>query len=200
MDTTGKLLDMKCLVLCGNAGAGKDTVANYVRDYLGESDIGSVKFSKSLKLACAAIYHWDYNMLDFWEYKEECDPVQGVPRRQLLKQWGMIGREVDPNTWVDSALAEAKANALYHQAFIATDCRFANEQEGLEYTFGSTLFVRLHKRELSKRCPEITQSCHPSEDLSDLTFNMEFTVETGDFDELRRIARYLAEGFFHDLR
>lgn len=93
-------------ILIGQAGSGKDTVANYLYVFH-----GFVKLSFAAKLK---------------EIAEEMFPaLWQSSRRQLLQDLGVKFREVEENCWVDFLLKDVHE----YQKIVITDCRFENEYE-----------------------------------------------------------------------
>jgi len=73
---------------CGAAGAGKDSVANYLHDHYGVARFG---FSWPLKdLVCKA-YGWDRKQIDNYDYKSAVAPVRSVWRDEVAEIcWGQF--------------------------------------------------------------------------------------------------------------
>lgn len=212
------LKDMKCIAIIGRAGSGKDTVAKYISEYIygtGFDHACSLKFSEPLKEACCSIFGWDIGQINNLEYKEEPIhdelqasrytlrpdgsydrfPVYLTTRRSILQYIGTnVFRALDPDVWVKAAIREADEIATHCEVsfFVSTDCRFPNEQAGLQRAFGSTYFVRLH------RAGEKQRDTHESEKVDLLHADVEFHVASGDLERLRQIAKIVVHDFLSE--
>ena len=127
----------KIISLSGLAGAGKDTVADFLCDNYGYKRIS---FAAPLKDVCTAIFGWDREMLEgrtkearearevsdtFWS--ERLDRPGFSPRRALQE----LGTDVlrthfHSDIWL-AALEHKVMQAGPEERFVITDCRFENE-------------------------------------------------------------------------
>jgi energy-coupling factor transporter ATP-binding protein EcfA2 len=200
------LKKQKCLVLIGKAGAGKDTVADMIHDAHQSPRPHPFRFSEPLKDAVARIFGWSSYMLGNLAYKEEKldKPLKTIDgrnlwtRREVLQYVGTdVFRTMDSNVWVTAALraASARAGAFDTNGYICTDCRFPNELEALVAHFGEVFVVRLVK--VGGVQSEAT--AHSSEtEISQLRFDKSYSLDAGDFDGLKAVARQLKTYFDAD--
>jgi hypothetical protein len=127
----------RIISLSGLAGAGKDTVADFLCSQYGYQRIS---FAAPLKDVCAAIFGWDREMLEgrtkearserevpdtFWS--DRLDRPDFSPRRALQE----LGTDVlrthfHPDIWL-AAFEHRVARAGPEARFVITDCRFENE-------------------------------------------------------------------------
>jgi hypothetical protein len=136
---------MKQLILgfCGAAGAGKDTVAQYIYEYAGP--LGSARrlaFAEPMRDMLLALGIPEKYMYDR-ELKEQPVPGFGRSYRQLAQTLGTEwGRQLHgENFWVN-ALAARVAKAK-EDIILISDVRFPNEVEWLHRTGG--FLVKVHR-------------------------------------------------------
>jgi hypothetical protein len=127
----------KIISLSGLAGAGKDTVADFLCSEYGYQRIS---FAAPLKDAAAAIFGWDREMLEgrtgenrqareapdaFWA--ERLGKPNFSPRRALQELGTDVFRtHFHPDIWLTS-LENKVRKAGSDERFVITDCRFENE-------------------------------------------------------------------------
>ena len=173
--------------LCGFAGAGKSTVANYLVD---QYDFTRLSFAAALKDVCAALFHWDRARLEgrtpedrawreipdeFWSKK------MGQPwtPRYALQYVGteVMRNNLHRNIWVDRIAVQLHALSP-NARVVFDDARFSNELSTIE-SFDGTLLVlgrdtgnfteehrRLWNAAFDTTVPQpttITTHLHPSE-------------------------------------
>jgi len=114
--------------LVGLAGAGKDSLADYMIENFGVTKLG---FSYALKELACEHFGYDFDRLSDLDYKEEQDPnlADGWTRRRVLQHIGTEGfRAVDPDHWVKIAMKTASTMlAAGAPAVVFADVRFMNE-------------------------------------------------------------------------
>lgn len=127
----------KIISLSGLAGAGKDTVADFLCSNYGYQRIS---FAAPLKDACAAIFSWDREMLEgrtkaAREAREIPDTFwadrlgrPGFSPRRALQELGtdVLRNHFHPDIWL-AALECRVTTADPEDRFVITDCRFENE-------------------------------------------------------------------------
>ncbi len=197
----------KILVITGKAGAGKDTLAQMVREEIYGSDNNSLrgfKFSAPLKDAFCDIFGWNRGLIDSLEYKQA---RLGTPfvtqgdeelwtRREIMQYLGTdVFRKGDPDVWIKAALSQA-ANAMpFVDGYVCTDCRFPNELKALRDNFGSVYtldLVKIGGDQLSGK-----SSAHESEQGPYGDEEKAFaSLLAGDINGLRAVAFDLAHRVF----
>ncbi len=136
------------IALMGNKGAGKDTVAKYIKKYAkGFKKIYILSFADSLKDATACIFGFDRKMLEgstpaSRAWREQ--PLlylsnkmnKRVTPRWLLQRIGtdILRKHLYDGIWVDSVINKITKLTLEEKnsLFVITDCRFKNEIEALQ--------------------------------------------------------------------
>lgn len=209
MDKT--LNDFPILVIMGKAGAGKDTLAEMIKEYIfgtAPVTLKTIRFSDPLKNMCAAIFGWERSCMEDLAYKEEIlkEPMScelGImlrTRREVFQYLGSLYRQMNINVWVDASMRKATEDLAfnYPDGYISTDCRYQNEQAAICSNFKEHCFVKLHRT--GNVVPITAASDHESETgFDDLYCNMEFYVEDGDMVQMRSIARMIGTSFFSHL-
>jgi DNA polymerase III delta prime subunit len=118
------------LLISGRAGVGKTTLAGFLKNELLHSEISPymLSFATNVKLCANEIYGWDWKKDD--------------KGRKLLQDVGRIGRDYNPNIWVDKVIDDI--TDAFENKFglvIIDDWRFPNEltrlvnNDVLVYTF-----------------------------------------------------------------
>ncbi len=118
---------MKIIGLAGQAGAGKDSTYEYIRDthlQLVKQVVVRVAFADGVKEDIEDALEVETSVLWDKPYPDEI--------RQLLQWWGTeLRRAQDPMYWVNKGMAEAKlqADSEAIHLVVITDVRFGNEAE-----------------------------------------------------------------------
>jgi len=136
-------LSVKCKLIgiCGHAGAGKDTVGNYLRER--HDNTYKLAFADALKQAVRQMFGVDEDALYETHLKEIPDPFWGVSPRQMAQFFGTemvretIGKlipEVGDKFWIHRMVQ--KLNGLGEHleydsddVVVITDVRFQNEYD-----------------------------------------------------------------------
>ena len=206
-----------CLSIIGYAGAGKDTLATMVGEYLygtsHRSHAAALRFSDPLKDLCCNLYGWNRLLMDDYDYKEELlpaadqilapgetphhDRVALTTRREILCYVGTeMFRKTDEDVWIKAAFRDMEAHLQCFsamKAIINTDCRYGNEQRALVNRCRSVKFVRIN---IAGGQPAWAPgSEHSSENVDALVADMEFWVQRGDMYRMRQVARVVARDF-----
>lgn len=140
-----KSIPVAVVLVCGHAGAGKDTVADvFVR--LAEFELR--KFADPLYDMLAAGWGVSRDLLDMWKRQNALLPATGVTVRHALQtlgtEWGrqMIHETLWPNICAARIDAMQKAYGnMYQQRVIVSDLRFMNELTVMRERFGARVRV-----------------------------------------------------------
>lgn len=131
---------MKILAIAGQAGSGKDTVADLLQPHLAEFAIYRTAFAQQLKAMLAAA---GYPCPDTLEGKQKVIPELGVSWRHMAQQLGGRWRDsVNPQIFVIGTmqrLQEAEKNGI--AIAIVTDVRYQHEVDALRRLDAQLLHV-----------------------------------------------------------
>ena len=134
--------------ICGFAGSGKDTIADYLQNI---HQFRRESFAHTLKDAVAAVFGWDRDMLEgrtreSREWREQADPWwterlgMTVTPRLVLQVWGT---EVARKSYHDDIWIASLENKLRktHDDVVISDCRFPNEIRAIKVAGGIVIRV-----------------------------------------------------------
>lgn len=208
------LKDHTILVITGKAGAGKDTLADMVREYVygtkPENGLRPFRFSDPLKDAFCSIFGWNRARIDSLEYKQELletpfwtnGPTPSyalTTRREIMQYLGTdVFRAGQEDVWIKAALRKAESVAVYADGFISTDCRFPNELDALRDSFEEVHTLHLVKAG-GKQLDGMAASHSSEQGPYGVETFQGHVIEAGDLDALRRLARNLANRAFPEL-
>ena len=114
--------------LCGKAGAGKDSVADYLVE---EHDFSKVSFAYALKQGVKAMFALPDELVNDRSRRDE--PLEGMPDWTVRKLWQFVGtdlmrNQVDKDIWIKTL---ARCVRQHRQAsvehIVISDVRFPNE-------------------------------------------------------------------------
>ncbi len=120
--------------ISGRAGAGKDTVGNFlVKNHCFEK----IALAHPMKVFCAQLFGWGYDEL-YGKLKEVPDIHGVIPRyafQTLGTEWG---RELYEDVWAEYAMKEARKRLAYFKAdgVCICDVRFKNERSAIQKAGG----------------------------------------------------------------
>ena len=151
--------------LCGNKGAGKNTVSKILRDKLSKTTnctCYEIAFADPVKEVCSSVFGWEYRNLlgdtiESREWREKQDEFwskklgrEFTPRMALqLVGTDLFRNHFDENIWINSL--EANVNKIYesnnaHQIanvfFMVPDTRFSNEIDFIRKNNGIIIEVK----------------------------------------------------------
>ena len=134
--------------ICGFAGSGKDTIADYLQNI---HQFRRESFAHTLKDAVAAVFGWNRDMLEgrtreSREWREQEDPwwtdrlSMPVTPRLVLQVWGT---EVARKSYHDDIWIASLENKLRktHDDVVISDCRFPNEIRAIKAAGGIVIRV-----------------------------------------------------------
>lgn len=118
--------------LCGAAGAGKNTVAEFLTDSSG-SPFVQISFAGPLYQCISTITGIPVGSLQDRSVKEAVIPWLGKSPRQMLQSLGTEwGRDsVHPEIWIRIAMERAAQHMAVGRGVVITDVRFNNEAEAV---------------------------------------------------------------------
>lgn len=138
-------MDPIVIGLCGRAGAGKTTAAEYLRD---RYDFECVAFADALK-DCLALLMADRG-IDHAVLHEPLLKAQELPAmhhataRRLMQTLGDWGRQVHPDLWVQQLAHRAglgDGRSPVHDRLCITDVRYPNEERLVHDAGGALLRI-----------------------------------------------------------
>jgi hypothetical protein len=146
--------------LCGPAGAGKNTVAEFLTDADGCSYY-QMAFADPLYQCISAITGLPVCRLQDRAVKEKPIPSLGKSPRQLLQSLGTEwGRDsVHPEIWIRIAMERALQHMAVGRGVVITDVRFDNEAQAVLAAGGEVWKVARP----GWKCLAEDASWHPSE-------------------------------------
>lgn len=157
--------------ICGEAGSGKDSVANYLAEHHG---FKVIKFASKLKDIVAQVFELDRKRLDDdLEYKEtHIVPGTAYTVREILQHIGTEGfRHIDDMVWVRMAMKEASQ----YKRVVFSDLRFPNEAIAVWHMEGNLW------RTIKTDGPGTIHSDHASEsEIADIEADHELTAAHGE--------------------
>jgi hypothetical protein len=134
--------------ICGFAGSGKDTIADYLQNI---HQFRRESFAHTLKDAVAAVFGWDRDMLEgrtreSREWREQADTWwterlnMTVTPRLVLQVWGT---EVARKSYHDDIWIASLENKLRktQDDVVISDCRFPNEIKAIKAAGGIVIRV-----------------------------------------------------------
>lgn len=137
------------IAICGEAGAGKSTVAKILEAHHG---FKTIALANPVKDALATLYDLPRHLLEgdtpeSRQFREAPHPALGgkTPRFGLQRLGTEVGRNVYPDTWVNYLLRQIEQSDSIN--FAVPDARFPNEVEALRTRGASIWFVYRKKPE-----------------------------------------------------
>jgi hypothetical protein len=126
------------VLITGNKGSGKDTMADYlVKKY----EFTKYAFARPIKEAIKIIFDWSDNDLNKGELKEKKDNKYGISPRDILQWFGTevfqyyinkdfpeFEKKIGRGIWVNSFL-NWRNKYKYLKNIVISDWRFPHEQE-----------------------------------------------------------------------
>ncbi len=187
---------MKYIIgLCGSAGSGKSTCANFLLKENFNLPFRSEEFtfSEPLKHACKALYGFSDEELYDRELKEKINPLVGYSPRQKLQWLGtdIIRKYEGEDFFVN--IMKRKIEESSSSLFVISDVRFPNEEKMIRDYDG--LLINISRREKNVILGK-SEMLHSSENQM-LTSNI--TIENdGTLCDLKKkivsiVANYIQE-------
>lgn len=153
------------IALMGNKGAGKDTVASYIKKNNTSYDkVVIMSFADALKDAVSDIFHFKRDLLEgktkeSREWREtEIPYLSKVMKRPITPRWllqhigtNILRKHLYDDLWVDSVLAKIhnindKLKPTEKYLYVITDCRFKNEITKLKMSGFNVKYVEVDRR------------------------------------------------------
>jgi nucleoside-triphosphatase THEP1 len=132
----------------GLAGHGKDTVANFISDYLSSSIVQKISFAEPLKEMVSIIT--GIPVVDIDKNKTTYLPEYNLSVRTMLQKVGTdaMRNQVDSDVWIKIA-ARRIGQIPLHKIVVIPDVRFENEMNFIRQNNGIVICVH---RPVSSNC------------------------------------------------
>lgn len=167
-------------LILGKAGHGKDTIAEIIKDSLGE---------RTAVTSYAGYLKWMYTQFFNWN---------GVKDENARTDLQVIGTDIIRETynedfWVDRVIEQIEIFSGKFDNFIIPDARFINEIEKVKKRFGSNQVsvIRVVRLDYESNLTEM-QAGHRSETELD-NYLADATFYNDDLDELRAAVQMFLE-------
>jgi len=142
-------MNNKLIGICGWAGSGKDTAANFLIKNHGYK---RASFATSLKDAVSSIFHWPRNLLEgdtkeSREWREQIDTwwakrldIPNLTPRWVLQNFGteVMRKSFNDDIWIASLEYELLGN---QSNYIISDVRFPNEVKLIQKLGGKLIHI-----------------------------------------------------------
>lgn len=115
---------MKIIGISGKAGSGKDTIANFIKEFRGDKPTVIVHFADAIKQRAKELG---------WNGEKDANG------RVLLQYIGLQERQKDELYWVKIAFKSMKQQDTPETLFVIPDVRFTNEAECIHW-FGGLIW------------------------------------------------------------
>lgn len=175
--------------LCGDAGAGKDTVCSFMLDWFHGRDVQVRReaFADRLKLSAARIFFPDIELVDAIAW---CNQMKGRGTVEVTRPGGAHGVKISGRELLQRYGTEAHRNVFGTDFWvdivlnlkgskIITDVRFDNEAEGILAAGGQVICVK------RPGGATINEAAHVSEDGISNHLVDHMISNNGDLDDLR---------------
>lgn len=131
MNARHPAIDPLIIGLCGNAGVGKDTAADYLCSHHGFERFAFADPLRAMIEALLLECGQDYAYITERHLKEQPIPGLGLSYRHLAQTLGTEwGRALTPDLWLRTAtLCLGLPDHPIHDRIVITDVRFGNEAE-----------------------------------------------------------------------
>lgn len=177
---------MNGLVLCGEPGSGKTTIA---QEWAETNEGVILSFAAALKEQLATGLSMSDSVAPHFHRHRMADPEQKDAYRPLLQALGSFRRAQDDRHWILALALKMEPWLRKDTSIVVDDCRYANEAEWLR-SLGFK-FVRLHSGETTRPLAA-DQVAHESErDWPHFDFDVHLTYEPGPAHQASRIIELL---------
>jgi hypothetical protein len=176
-------MSAKLIGLCGPAGAGKNTVAEFLRDSE-RCSFHQLAFADPIYECIAVITGVSVAGLQNRDTKEAVIPWLGKSPRQMLQTLGTEwGREtVNPQIWIRIAIERAVPHLAVGRSVVITDVRFDNEAQAIIDAGGEVWRVTRN----GWQCLDAGTAMHQSEAGVGEHLIARTIANAGSLDDLRR--------------
>ena len=140
----------KIIVLSGNIGSGKDSIADCLSDFF----YIKVSFAEKLKDLLAFLFDWNRDLLEgvtqeSRQWREKKDGEWDITPREAMNLVGtkLFRDNFREDIWVKFTEKRVKELLKRGKEVVITDCRFVNEAEMLKKLGGVFIYVKRGEKE-----------------------------------------------------
>lgn len=167
---------MKIYMIAGKAGSGKNTTANYIKEYYGQNGKKTVitEMSKYLKLYAEEIVGWDR--------KRETKP------RTFLQSVGdFVRKEAFTDTFfIDRILEDMKVYEKFADIVIIADVRYPMEIDAIKNNYDAIIIDVVN--EFSEYNLKPNEKMHASENALNSYDKFDYIIHNKTFEQLKNDA------------
>lgn len=170
---------MKVILICGQGGSGKDTLANYLNYYF--NGLGSpaliIPNATFVKNIAKSVFMWN--------------GIKDFKGRQLLIDIAQTGYNLDPHFWEKGTIASFNNHKDEYETLIIPDWRYAQTLE-----FFKNYCVQANDKIITIRVNRDVPNTHADDKTENdfRYFDVDFSIDnTGTLDDLKEIALQITE-------
>lgn len=166
----------KIILISGKARHGKNTFANFCREYLEDKNykVLELAFADYLKYFCKQYLNWN--------------GVKDEKGRRLLQLTGDELRYNNPDIFVNILKELLKSLKNNYDYIFITDCRFKNEIKIIQQEFPEeTKVIRINRTNFISHLTEVQQNHKSETDLDDYNFDI-ILCNDSTLDKFRKIS------------
>lgn len=175
MEINVNFRDPIIFLFTGKARHGKDTAANYLKEYF-ENDGKKVifsQYSKYIKFYCKEMYEWDG--------REETKP------RELLQKLGtdVIRNKLDKaEMFIERQIDDIEIYSYFYDAVMVSDIRLPREIEGLKEKYKKVVVINIFRPNFENDL-SIEQKKHITEIAMDNYNNYDYRIINTTLEKLK---------------
>ncbi len=163
------------IMLAGKARAGKDTTANFIKEYADSNDlkIVNLQFSYYIKMYAKLLTNWDGS--------EDTKP------RTLLQQLGtdIIRDRIDNYFFIDRIINDIKVLSYFADIITISDTRLPEELDKIYNTYNKVVKINIVRDNYNNNLNEM-ETQHRTETSLDNYSDYNYVIENnGTLDELK---------------
>jgi dephospho-CoA kinase len=185
------------LGLTGQAQAGKDTVADIIRQLYSRSpiDVHKLALADPVKDATAAMFGVNRQLLDTQDGKASYDEEWGLTIREMAQLVGTeVGRNIRSDLWLKRWMMDAEriiADLLTPNLIIVPDVRYLNEAKMLRDHYDTTI-VKIVRPDIE------SEDTHESEQIT--VVPDETIINDGHVGDLEELVDCLLVDLHHKIK
>lgn len=178
-----KKRNIKIFLISGKARHGKDTVAEYIRDYYKDKDVINNSY---------AYYMKDYaKRITGWDGSDDNKP------REFLQQFGtnLVRNQIDEYFFNNRMIEDLKVFDYFFDVVTISDGRLPSEIDMIRDNFDNVFVVRVNRPDFDNGLTE-EQKKHRTEVALDDYKNYDYVISNdGTLEELEKKVREMVEKY-----